>query len=83
MSTNPPSPPASAAVPWFRSQGFTALWQQALIFGLGWLVVAVGTNVWDWRSLVVALLSNLIIVLKSWWSPTIVAPFAALNQKNV
>jgi hypothetical protein len=71
-------------IPWYRSHGFTALVQSSLLLTLGWLGVAVSTNVWDWRvGLAVPLLSNVIVGLRAMWSPTVVGPFSMMNRANL
>ena len=89
MSQDPTTPPVTppttppSTVPWYESNEFKALIWQASIFVLSWLAIALSTNVWDWRTMFAGLISNVIVVLKGWFSPTIVAPFAALNKGNV
>jgi hypothetical protein len=71
-------------VPWYRSQRFTALWQSAAVLSLGWLMVALQTGTWDWRTgLLVPILGNVILVLRDWTSPTVQAPIPYLNRNNV
>ena len=92
MSAQPPVPapvpvaiPESPAypVPWYKSQRFIALVQSTVLFGLGWLITALSTNDWtNWKAGLVAVLGNLVIALKDWWSPSVVAPFALMNKKN-
>jgi hypothetical protein len=71
-------------VPWYRSRACTALLQTSVLSALGWLIVAVSTNVWDWRTgLAVPLLSNVFIVFKDMWSSTVRGPFDFMNKDNV
>lgn len=72
-----------APVPWYESQQFKALWQASLITVITWLAAALVTNDWTWKPTLSALLSNMVIILKDWFSPTIIAPIPQLNRKNV
>jgi hypothetical protein len=70
-------------VPWYSSRAFTALWQTSALSALGWLTVAVSTDVWDWRTgLAVPLLSNVFVVFKDMWSSTVRGPFDFMNKGN-
>jgi len=70
-------------VAWYKSQRFIALCQSTVLFALGWLISALSTNDWtNWKAGVIAILGNVLIGLKDWWNPNIVAPFAALNKNN-
>lgn len=80
MSATPPL----VSVPWYKSQRFTALWQSALVLTVGWVMVALQTNAWDWKTgLLVPILGNVLLILKDWTSPSVTAPLAVLNRKNV
>lgn len=78
-----PAPYWSGPVAWYRSQRFIALLQSTILFVLGWLIAALSTGDWSWKAGAVAVLGNVLIALKDWWSPNVVAPFAVLNQNNV
>jgi hypothetical protein len=70
-------------IPWYKSHAFVALIQTSVLMVLGWLAVALSTNVWDWRTgLAVPLVSNLIIVFKTMWSPTTQGPFDFMNKAS-
>lgn len=70
--------------PWYSSRAFKALLQTSVLSSLGWLSLALATDVWDWRQgLAIPLLSNVVIVLKSMWEPGIVGPLATMNKNNV
>jgi hypothetical protein len=78
--------PESPAYPvaWYKSQRFIALVQSTILFALGWFITALGTNDWsNWKAGLVAILGNVAIGLKDWWSPSVVAPFALANRNNV
>jgi len=74
--------PAESAVQWYRSQRFIALCQSTVLLLLGWLGTALATNDWTWRPIAIAVLGNVLLQLKDWWNPNVVAPFAALNKNN-
>lgn len=69
-------------VAWYKSQRFIALCQSTVLLVLGWLSTALATNEWAWRAIAIAVLGNVLIGLKDWWNPNVVAPFAALNKNN-
>lgn len=75
--------PAAPAIPWYQSQRFITLCQSTALWVLSWLVAALSSNDWAWRAVAIGVATNILIVMKDWWSPTIVAPFNALNQNNV
>ena len=75
--------PASPTVLWYQSQRFITLCQSSALLIITWLGVALATNDWAWRTIAISVLGNVALQLKDWWSPTIVAPFAALNRNNV
>ena len=77
-----PSMVDPSPVAWYKSQRFIALCQSTAVLLLGWLAAALGTNDWAWRGIAVAVLGNVIVALKDWWSPNVVAPFAVLNRNN-
>lgn len=81
----PPAPPPvqGPLVAWYHSQRFIALCQSTAIIILTWVSAALATNDWSWRTMAVAVIGNILLVLKDWWNPNIVAPFAALNENNV
>jgi hypothetical protein len=91
---NPAPAPASSAQPaatvpcdqpqvtWYRSQRFIALCQSTVLLVLGWLGTALATNEWAWRAIALSILGNIVLQLKDWWSPAVVAPFAAMNKSN-
>ena len=81
MSPDPidPTPPAPT-VPWYQSQRFTALWHSVVLFALFWVGTCLTTGVWEWKSAIALLLSNIVLVLRDWWSDAIIAPIAALNK---
>ena len=71
-------------VTWYRSQRFTALWQSCAVLTIGWLMVALQTNSWDWKTgLAVPILGNVLLILKDWNSPAVQAPIPYLNRNNV
>jgi hypothetical protein len=80
----PPAPAPAAASPapipapviWYKSQRFIALCQSTAVLILGWLAAALSTNDWQWRAIGVAVLGNVLVALKDWWSPAVVAPSA-------
>ena len=79
---------AEVTVVWWKSQRFTQLWQSIIIMTLGWVMVALSTNVWDWRTgLLVPILSSVVPILRDWWSVTVTAPGVAAaigaNTNNV
>lgn len=70
-------------IPWWKSHAIVALAQTSVIMTLGWVAVALSTNIWDWRTgLAVPLISNLVIGLKTMWSPTTQGPFDFMNKNN-
>ena len=70
-------------IPWYKSHAFVALVQTSLLLTLGWVGVALSTNVWDWRTgLAVPLVSNIVIALRTLWSPTTQGPFDFMNKNN-
>lgn len=70
-------------VAWYESQRFIALCQSTTLLVLGWLTAALTTNVWEWRAISIAVLGNVIVALKDWWSPNVQAPFSFMNKSNV
>ena len=69
--------------PWYLSYAFKALLQTSVLSSLGWLSLALATDVWDWRQgLAIPLLSNVIIMLKAMWEPGMVGPLAVMNKNN-
>ena len=69
--------------PWYRSYAFKALLQTSVLSSLGWLSLALATDVWDWRQgLAIPLLSNVIIMLKAMWEPGMVGPLNVMNKNN-
>ncbi len=71
-------------IPWYQSHTFTALWQTTVLTSLIWLGAAVATNVWDWRNgLIVPLISNVIVLFKSMFDPTVAGIFKFQNARNV
>lgn len=74
--------PAEAAIPWYKSQRFVTLVQSTVLWVLSWLVAALSSNDWAWRAVAIGVATNVLIALKDWWSPNIIAPFAALNKNN-
>ena len=94
MST--PTPPAPEIVEgkkgdtpqpiaWYKSQRFIILVQSNVLLILGWLLQVLSATPieWMWRQIGVAIIGNVMLMLKDWWSPTVIAPFAVLNKKNV
>ena len=92
----PPATPAPQAVEglkgdipqpilWYKSQRFIILVQSTVLLVLGWLIQVLSTTpiVWLWRAIAISVLGNILLALKDWWSPTVVAPFAAPNSKNI
>lgn len=84
----PPGPqgppgPTTAPVPWYKSQRFIIMVQSTILLVLGWGGQALATNDWSWRPIAIAVVGNVLLMLKDWWSPTVIAPFAALNRSNV
>ena len=75
--------PASSTVLWYQSQRFVILCQSSALLVLAWLGTALATNDWAWRVIAISVLGNVALQLKDWWSPTVIAPFAALNKNNV
>lgn len=71
-----------APVVWYKTQRFIALCQSTAILVLGWLTAALSTNEWAWRGIAIAVLGNVLVALKDWWSPTVQAPFAVMNRNN-
>jgi len=74
--------PQPQAVPWYKSQRLIALAQVSAILVLGWVLQGLTTHVWDPYQLGALVISNLVVILKDWWSPTIVAPIAMFNRSN-
>jgi hypothetical protein len=70
-------------VVWYRSQRFIVLCQSTAVLVLGWVSAALATNDWAWRPIAIAVVGNVLVALKDWWSPNVVAPFAVLNRNNV
>ena len=82
---NPATPdpaPAAGPVTWYKSQRFIALCQSTTLLVLGWLGTALATNEWAWRAIAIAVLGNVVLQLKDWWNPNVVAPFAVMNKSN-
>jgi hypothetical protein len=73
----------SDPVVWYKSQRFIVLCQSTAVLILGWLSAALATNDWAWRPIAISVVGNVLVALKDWWSPNVVAPFAALNRNNV
>lgn len=70
-------------VPWYRSQRFIALCQSTVVYALGWLIAALSSNDWSsWKALLIAILGNVLLTLRDWWSPAVIAPFALMNKSN-
>jgi hypothetical protein len=69
-------------VHWYQSQRFIALCQSTAVYVLGWLAAALASNDWAWRAMAVGVLGNVIVALKDWWNPNIIAPFSVLNRNN-
>jgi hypothetical protein len=69
-------------VRWYQSQRFIALCQSTVLLVLGWLIAALSTNDWAWRPITIAVLTNILIILKDWWSPNVQAPFKFMNKKQ-
>ena len=59
--------------------------QSNVLLILGWLLQVLSATPieWMWRQIGVAIIGNVMLMLKDWWSPTVIAPFAVLNKKNV
>lgn len=74
LSLNPPAP-----VFWYKSQRFVALCQSTVLIGLGWLIQAISTNDWTWRPVSIAILGNILLQLKDWFSPGVIGPAAFMN----
>jgi hypothetical protein len=72
-------------VQWYKSQRFIILVQSTVLLVLGWLIQTLSATpvVWAWKAILIAVLGNILLALKDWWSPTIIAPFAVLNKNNV
>lgn len=75
--------PAAPAIPWYQSQRFITLCQSTVLWVMSWLVAALSSNDWAWKAVAIGVATNILIALKDWWSPTIIAPFSALNKNNV
>lgn len=73
----------SEPVVWYKSQRFIVLCQSTAVLILGWLSAALATNDWSWRPIAISVVGNILVALKDWWSPNVVAPFAVLNKNNV
>jgi hypothetical protein len=73
----------TAAIPWYKSQRAIALLQITIVLLLGWVLQGLTTRAWDLYSLGALVVSNVLVLLKDWWSPNIVAPLAAFNRRNV
>lgn len=69
-------------VAWYRSQRFIVLCQSSVITILTWAGVAVATGDITWRPTAATLIGNIVLQLKDWWNPNVVAPFAVLNRGN-
>ena len=69
-------------IPWYKSNGFTLLWQAAVLNTLMWALSSLQSNTWDFRTWGIAILSNFLIIVKDWFSPTVVAPFNFMNKSN-
>lgn len=86
--TGPPGPqgpagPTTTPVKWYQSQGFMIVCKVVAVYVLIWLGVCFSTHAWDFYSLGSGVVSGLTVVVQDWWSPTVIAPFAALNRSNV
>lgn len=80
--------PAAAAVPWWQSLKFRAYMGGWLTLVIGWAVENITTNQWNfygytWIALTVSTLLTIKSVVADWMSPTVVAPFSAMNKSNV
>jgi hypothetical protein len=76
ISPGPPPP-----VQWYRSQRFIALVQSTIVFVIGWVIQALSMNDWTlWKALLIAVLGNILIQLKDWWSPQVIGPMAFMNR---
>ena len=69
-------------VHWYKSQRFIVLCQSSVLTILTWAGVAISTGDTAWRPTAATLLANIVLQLKDWWNPNVVAPFAALNKNN-
>ena len=69
-------------IPWYKSKGFTLLWQAAVLNAILWALASLQGGVWNFRDLGIAILSNASIIVKDWFSPTVVAPFNFMNKSN-
>jgi hypothetical protein len=69
---------------WYQSRSFKALAQTSVLLTLGWVLVGLSTNVWDWRAgLLVPIISNVFVALRDMWSPTVTGPFNVMNQVSI
>jgi hypothetical protein len=71
-----------APVVWYKTQRFIALCQSTAVLVLGWVSAALATNDWAWRPIAIAVVGNVLVGLKDWWSPNVQAPFAVMNRNN-
>jgi hypothetical protein len=61
-------------IPWWKSQRFIALVQSTVLWVLGWLISALSTDEWAWRAMAIGVATNILVLLKDWWNPSVVAP---------
>lgn len=80
MSGDAPAPVPPVGVSWYKSQRFIALCQSEVVIVVTWSVDALTSNAFNLRGLAIILLGNLGLVLKDWWHPNIIAPFARMNR---
>jgi hypothetical protein len=74
-------PEPEVPVPWYQSRSFKALAQTTVLLTLGWVLVGLSTNVWDWRTgLAVPIVSNILVGLRDMWSVTVTGPFDFMNR---
>ena len=79
--------PTQGPVAWVASRAFRAYFGSWLLMLTGWLTENLSTHAfafktWTWISFTVSTLAICAAVVRDWMSPTVVAPFAALNKNN-
>lgn len=80
--------PSQTAVRWYDSMKFRAYAGSWFTLVIGWAIENITTHQWDfgtytWIALTVSTLLLVKSVVADWMSPTVVAPFAAMNKNNV
>lgn len=67
---------------WLDSNTIRHLTAALLLNVLGWALLALGTDVWDWKALAASSIAILVPFVRRLAQPDLDAPIAALNLRN-